>query len=28
VKAPVLTKPFDMIHLQRVTREILSIPVR
>lgn len=28
VKAPVLTKPFDVIHLQRVTREILSVPVR
>lgn len=28
VKAPVLTKPFDMTHLQRVAREILSTPVR
>lgn len=27
-KVPVLTKPFDMLHLQRVAREILSAAIR
>jgi CheY-like chemotaxis protein len=28
VKVPILTKPFDMLHLQRVAREILDAAVR